>query len=142
MPKIKCARDHFATEGRDNRGHPWKTNNKYSTEEKEMIELGESKLCKVRKHRYYQSFAGKIAASNKKKKEKKSSEKGLGFVVKILSDPPKVSKSRSRLIRQRTEAMVIRIPAFAFRPEVTHLLRGATLRVWETGLFEAPYRRQ
>lgn len=40
-----------------------------------MMEPGESKLCKVRKHRYYQSFAGKIAASNQKKRKEKQQER-------------------------------------------------------------------
>ncbi|CAP98397.1 hypothetical protein PCH_Pc22g11090 [Penicillium rubens Wisconsin 54-1255] len=39
------------------------------------MEPGESKLCKVRKHRYYQSFAGKIAASNQKKRKEKQQER-------------------------------------------------------------------
>ncbi|KAJ5794437.1 hypothetical protein N7457_001036 [Penicillium paradoxum] len=62
----------------------------------------------------------------------------------IPSDPPKVSKSGSRLIRQRTGVMVIRIPAFdALEVNQRHHLPQSHVEDMRVdSLFEASYRRQ
>jgi hypothetical protein len=82
--------------GQNNRGHPWKTNSKYSTEKMKWSQASRAKLCKVQKHRVLPKLAGKgmtwVQPKEKKKgKRKKEKRERIDWGSwSILSDPPKV----------------------------------------------------
>jgi len=132
------ARDHVETEivDRNNRGHPWKTNSKYSTEKKKRSQTSLAKLCKVRKHRYYQSFAGKRLTWVRKKKEtRERMDWGSWSIFR-----PAEGIEGSRLIRQRTGDTDSCLDAL--EDQSTPPIASEPRWGWEVdSLLEAPYRR-
>lgn len=83
----------------------------FHRKKKRWSQASRAKGCKVQREGYCPSLQGREWHGSKKKEKKTKQNERTRVRGRILSDPPRRLKGESRLIRQRTQAMVIRIPA-------------------------------